>query len=113
MQRVVAQLGRALGSGPRGRWFKSSQPDHEIGCWSFVSLAFSGSSAYSDGPFHFVFILALNLQSDVHGSFKTLRPCQGILRLIWEYPYKLWILKQLDILVALLRYEIYVAWEIT
>ena len=27
--RVVAQLGRALGSGPRGRWFKSSQPDHE------------------------------------------------------------------------------------
>lgn len=28
MIRVVAQLGRALGSGPRGRWFKSSQPDH-------------------------------------------------------------------------------------
>lgn len=27
--RVVAQLGRALGSGPRGRWFESSQPDHE------------------------------------------------------------------------------------
>ena len=24
----MAQLGRALGSGPRGRWFKSSRPDH-------------------------------------------------------------------------------------
>ena|GEM_PF-5315061 len=29
--RDVAQLGRALGSGPRGRWFKSSHPDHCIG----------------------------------------------------------------------------------
>lgn len=27
VKRVVAQLGRALGSGPRGRWFESSQPD--------------------------------------------------------------------------------------
>ena len=26
----MAQFGRALGSGPRGRWFKSSQPDHFI-----------------------------------------------------------------------------------
>ena len=26
--RGVAQLGRALGSGPRGRWFKSSHSDH-------------------------------------------------------------------------------------
>ena len=26
--RGVAQLGRALGSGPRGRWFESSRPDH-------------------------------------------------------------------------------------
>ena len=110
----MAQLGRALGSGPRGRWFKSSQPDHEIGCWSFVPLAFSGSSVYSDGLFHFIFfVIALNLQSDAHGSFKTLRPCQSILWLIWEYPYKLWVLKQLGNLMALLRYKTYVAWEIT
>ena len=27
-RRGVAQLGRALGSGPRGRWFESSRPDH-------------------------------------------------------------------------------------
>jgi hypothetical protein len=27
MNRGVAQLGRALGSGPRCRWFKSSHPD--------------------------------------------------------------------------------------
>src|SRR5262249_30345028 len=27
LRRGVAQLGRALGSGPRGRWFKSSRPD--------------------------------------------------------------------------------------
>ena len=27
--RDVAQLGRALRSGRRGRWFKSSHPDHE------------------------------------------------------------------------------------
>src|SRR5262245_13198362 len=26
--RGVAQPGRALGSGPRGRWFKSTRPDH-------------------------------------------------------------------------------------
>ena len=26
----MAQLGRALGSGPRGRWFKSSHPDQSI-----------------------------------------------------------------------------------
>ena len=26
--RGVAQLGSALGSGPRGRWFESSRPDH-------------------------------------------------------------------------------------
>ncbi len=28
MSRDVAQLGRALRSGRRGRWFKSSRPDH-------------------------------------------------------------------------------------
>lgn len=27
MIRDVAQFGSALGSGPRGRWFKSSRPD--------------------------------------------------------------------------------------
>lgn len=37
MIRVVAQLGRALGSGPRGRWFKSSQPDH----FSFFNKLFN------------------------------------------------------------------------
>src|SRR5258708_28513825 len=26
--RGVAQPGRALGSGPRGRWFESNRPDH-------------------------------------------------------------------------------------
>lgn len=32
--RDVAQLGRALGWGPRGRWFKSSHPDHQaVGHW--------------------------------------------------------------------------------
>lgn len=30
MRRGVAQLGRALGSGPRGRRFKSGRPDHEL-----------------------------------------------------------------------------------
>ena len=40
----MAQLGRALGSGPRGRWFKSSQPDHEcqtargFGLWPFLCV---------------------------------------------------------------------------
>ena len=29
--RGVAQPGRALGSGPRSRWFKSSRPDHFVG----------------------------------------------------------------------------------
>ena len=27
--RGVAQFGSAFGSGPRGRWFKSSRPDHQ------------------------------------------------------------------------------------
>jgi hypothetical protein len=27
-KRGVAQPGRALGSGPRGRWFESNRPDH-------------------------------------------------------------------------------------
>ena len=27
-KRGVAQFGRALGSGPRGRWFESSHSDH-------------------------------------------------------------------------------------
>jgi hypothetical protein len=27
-RRDVAQFGSAFGSGPRGRWFKSSHPDH-------------------------------------------------------------------------------------
>ena len=35
--RGVAQFGRALGSGPRGRRFKSSHSDHVVA--SFVSLA--------------------------------------------------------------------------
>ena len=30
MIRDVAQFGSALGSGPRGRWFKSSRPDHKF-----------------------------------------------------------------------------------
>ena len=29
--RGVAQPGRALGSGPRCRWFKSSRPDVKVG----------------------------------------------------------------------------------
>lgn len=29
MIRDVAQFGSALGSGPRGRWFKSSRPDQK------------------------------------------------------------------------------------
>lgn len=41
----MAQLGRALGSGPRGRWFESSQPDHFsprkiIGAFNAVSGVF-------------------------------------------------------------------------
>ena len=29
-KRGVAQFGRALGSGPRGRWFESSHSDHNV-----------------------------------------------------------------------------------
>jgi hypothetical protein len=34
LRRGVAQLGRALGSGPRGRWFESSRPDQIPRCRS-------------------------------------------------------------------------------
>ena len=36
--RGVAQLGRALGSGPRGRWFKSSHSDHSVFISDLVGL---------------------------------------------------------------------------
>lgn len=37
--RGVAQIGRALGSGPRGRWFKSTYPDARIGSSTGRALA--------------------------------------------------------------------------
>ena len=36
--RGVAQFGRALGSGPRGRWFKSSHSDQKIGFFNPIFL---------------------------------------------------------------------------
>ena len=46
-RRGVAQLGSALRSGRRGRWFKSSRPDHSAGFGPRVPL---GNSAAAD-PF--------------------------------------------------------------
>jgi hypothetical protein len=59
--RGVAQPGRALGSGPRGRWFKSSRPDQncensgrfsfgKIGLSSLGTLAEVGESGWSLPP---------------------------------------------------------------
>ena len=46
--RGVAQPGRALGSGPRSRWFKSSRPDHLNGL----------GSCYMQGPFFYAFVMS-------------------------------------------------------
>lgn len=50
IDRGVAQLGRALRSGRRGRWFKSSRPDHEIGPWCNGSTEDSGSFSRGSSP---------------------------------------------------------------
>ena len=41
-KRGVAQLGSALGSGPRGRWFESSHSDHKKEGASRMLLLFYG-----------------------------------------------------------------------
>ena len=47
MIRDVAQFGSALGSGPRGRWFKSSRPDQKSQVRGKKSLTFFFTHASS------------------------------------------------------------------
>ena len=52
--RVVAQFGRALRSGRRGRWFKSSQPDQHFrrpGCICALACCAFGGAPTGGGPF--------------------------------------------------------------
>jgi hypothetical protein len=48
----VAQLGRAFGSGPKGRRFKSSHPDHEksLTAERLFLLSFIGFGSYLSFP---------------------------------------------------------------
>lgn len=48
MIRDVAQFGSALGSGPRGRWFKSSRPDQKSQVRGLKPLTFSLPTLFLD-----------------------------------------------------------------
>ena len=55
-RRGVAQFGRVLGSGPRGRWFESSHSDEKsvemlkkLECFGFFRAFFGGVFRHFDG----------------------------------------------------------------
>ena len=58
IEREVAQLGRALGLGPRGRRFESCLPDHQINLWGFSSAGrapalHAGGQRFDPAKLHF------------------------------------------------------------